>query len=791
MYCPYCGESIEAASRYCPFCGEELPRLDTIFTELHQQLEENRRRIHDSLFSGDASLGARPTETDGLIVYDELEPESKAKLGTFERMVNSKQDFHVKNIGYETTDYAPLANLLGCIIEVETSLSVWQLIRSAHGVKMPECYDMDIRKCDDYILRVGKLEFHFYDARATLGTMCLYLRWKKNRLPADSLADMDETRRFLDSAHGIRNDASHGMFIGEERFNGFFHEYRHFHEHLLPDILRLKQRMKSVAKDEYAGSAEGGMVGEEGIILTDTNRLAVKYDCRREAVVDVLESFIGKSEEKNMHWQLLDMAGAVPDDSPWQFYNGHLSDFVSQKQLPRGLDLHLMIVGGRDVIPSAVYILPEDATSKAMEIPSDLAYAFDDDYIGSFIGGSQKGIDIADVRNTVSRLPLQNGTLSHCNVAKDLGGYLDRSLAQAHGIRGMNVVMTTNKEWIANSVGMSKDLPLVTHTDNADITYNNMYVSPRLDIGDAEAMKYFGASCGEADMMLFNLHGSGKPGNSGFYGEDSSLAFSPAQLRDTAARVILTAACYGARYANYTRDDSMLMSALYKSGVLLYFGSQVSVPMFFDREREESRRILFGTYTGSEVLLRLLTLYLYYGWPSGSAYIKAVCDYFNMCRHIENDNFTLKTILMFGMYGNPMLCVQKRKKLVMAALNFADDQDKGKCVRVAYCKTDTKVVFEKDGVARVSLLDRLRRLVDDNFESIRKMIEDNLYNELGLPPRQLESAKSFSRKNADGCAQTGYLLHYHDPDADFSNDTVVETDRNGHVVRVYKTKERD
>ena len=64
---------------------------------------------------------------------------------------------------------------------------------------------------------------------------------------------MDETKRFLDSTHGIRNDASYGMFIGEERFNGFFHEYRHFHEHLLPDILRLKQRMKSAAKDDCAG----------------------------------------------------------------------------------------------------------------------------------------------------------------------------------------------------------------------------------------------------------------------------------------------------------------------------------------------------------------------------------------------------------------------------------------------------------------------------------------------------------------------------------------------------------
>ena len=800
--------------------------FDKYLNDFHRQLEENRQRIHNGLRNDGGTSDTHHhdyNESTNLPVYKELEPESKAKLGTFERIIKNEQNFNVKAIDYATTDYAPLVNLLGGIIEEETSLSIWQLIRSNHGVKMPYYYNRP-SNTSGATLKKGNETINLNVRKATLGTLslCLDNNDEKEKI-SSRLKNINRISSFIEEATSIRNDASHGGYvIYEKSFKSFFEKYEKFHKDDLPSILKLKQEMKTRKKDaddsiestdckgrevmptdEYIArlntmfdnllgsssttdddSIPAELTEKTGIVLTDTNRLASKYGCDRQTVVDMLQSFISESEDCNMYWLLLDMAGAALNNSPWQFYNDHLSDFIAQKHLQCGLNLHLMIIGGQDVIPNAIYVLPEETNA----IPTDMVYAFDGDYIGSFIDGCQDGIDMEDIRNTVSRLPLQDGSLSPYDINKDIGGYLSRCLSQTRGIRSRNIVMTTNKEWLSNSDDMSRNLPLVAHTDDTDITYKRMYVSPRLDVHDAESMKYFQTSCSEADTMIFNLHGSSKPGRSGFYGEDDSLAFSPLQLQETDAKIIITAACCGARYANYTREDSMLMSALYKADVLLYFGSQVNVPMFFDMERMESRRLLFGTYNGSEVLLRLLTLYLYYGNPSGRAYISAVCDYFNMYRHIESDNFALKTILMFGMYGNPMLCVQKRQKLISAAMDSAGSKGNGKCVRVPYCKTDTKTVFDRRNTGCGSMLDKLRRLVDDNFEAIRKTMEENLYNELGLPPRQLESVKNFSRKNADGAAQDGYLFLYHNPDACFSNDTMVEVNKAGKIIKVYKSK---
>jgi hypothetical protein len=298
-------------------------------------------------------------------------------------------------------------------------------------------------------------------------------------------------------------------------------------------------------------------------------------------------------------------------------------------------------------------------------------------------------------------------------------------------------------------------------------------------------MKIFATSLKKADMLMFNLHGAEEPDYPGFYSCDE--AFHPSLLQQSNARVFNTVACYGARYTGYSRDESMLLSAMYGGGVLLYTGSLIPVPMYYDYESNEARELLLNPGTGSEVLMRLFPLYQFKGLTAGYALLKAKCDYFNMCRYIESDGFSLSTALMFCLYGNPMLHIKKQEHVIAAALqNDAIPPAPIKAMPTKLTKTMKQRVYQKNTSG--ALLDQVRGYVDANLSAIRQMVEKHLYDQLGLPPRQLESIDQFSRPAKDGNYELGYIFNYHNSAATFAAKTYVEVSSQGKLKRVYTTK---
>lgn len=810
--------------------------IENYLNEMRRKLEENRQKISSGLFSSGLSDIRQPKEDVHLTLIDGMEPESQAKLGTFERMLNGEQMFQVKGTyDYNTSDYSPLVNLLSGIIEVESSLSLWQLFRRRQGIKMPYYYDK--KSHTNREVKRGKQTINIDESRATLGTLLICCELYEHQL-SNQIGGFGEIVHIIKTARNIRNDASHGMVIDKQRFNTFFNEYVQFHENRLSDLINLKLKMQMEQKDmedsiyfnapeevacenkeykealpadeyiarlntmfdELIGSAAtmsddfkpAELTEKIGIILTDTKCLASKYACTREEVLNVITTFINESEKFNQYWLLLDMSGQNTGGS-WVNYNYAVSQFIDSKNLRSGLNLHLLIVGGQDVVPCGVLIVkslikPKETT----DIPTDLCYAFHGNFFDCLESIMQFGIDIDDIRNSVSRLPLQNGSLSHHNVEKDLGGYFSKSLAQMRGIKGKNIVMVTNKQWLTNSDNITNNIPLSNHADDPEISYKNMYVSPLLDADNASTMNNFKQSNSEADLLLFNLHGSPYEGYPSFYGEGDDRkcykAFSLKEMAESSSKVFYTISCYGARYATYSRDDSMLMTAIYKSNALVYVGSQVSVPMISGPNDISRRAVMFGQYNGSEVLLRMLTLYSYYGESMGCTFMRAICDYFNKFRLIEDEDFALRTIMMFSLYGNPMLSLQKNEKMLLSAIEYKGTKEKIECDKAPIIRTETKLVYDKSVGYHKSLLDKLRGMVDDNFESIHKIVEENLYRELGLPARQLETVNSFSRTNAKGEISSGYIYTYYNPDVMFSKDTAVEVDKMGKILRIYTTK---
>ena len=524
-----------------------------------------------------------------------------------------------------------------------------------------------------------------------------------------------------------------------------------------------------------------------GIILTDGNALARKYGCSIQEVYDVFNDFIQNAYDQQMYWTFLDISqyglDSTHETPSWIECNEAVSRCIADNNLTAGPDLHLFIIGGDDVIP-----IPrvEDPWPYGGErIPTDTCYAFEGTYIVDLLDSRDSDFTVGCARNNVARLPLEDGQLD-TDIRSDIGAYFNISSMYGGGIPVGNVLMISNRDWIPASCTMTQHLPLLYNTDDPELIRNGMYISPKLLTEDAERLSIYCKSLDKADMLMFNLHGANEEGMCGFYSEDE--AFNPSLLNQGRARVFNTVACFGARYAGYKRNDSMLLSALYGGGVLLYTGSLIPVPMFSNEETDEARQLLLNPGTGSEVLMRLYPLYQFKGMTGGKAMLQAKCDYFNMCRHVEDDSFSMSTALMFCLYGNPMLHVRRREYVVESALqNDAMPPAPIKADGSPLKKTIRQRLLQKDK-SNQSLIDQIRGYVDENLNAIRNMVEQHLYQQLGLKPEMLDSIDQVSRPTIDGNYETGYSFNYHDANRQYGADTFVEVDAQGKTKRIYTTK---
>ena len=529
---------------------------------------------------------------------------------------------------------------------------------------------------------------------------------------------------------------------------------------------------------------------QQGILFTDTMRLAGKYSCGRGEVLRLLKSFVGDSLSYGHHWLLLDAADYQKELGPnpaWFDYNEIVSDFKMGMGLASGPSLSLFIIGGDDVIPIPMVADPY-GTSMGL-LPTDMAYCFSGLFLADLMDGSERVLSLDYVRNNVSRLPLEDGMMN-TSLEDDLQSYFNLcSLYSEEGIPVEGVVMTSNADWIPASVTMSHHLPLLHRESDPDLVRNGMYISPDLMADDISTQRTYLPEIEKAGMLVFNLHGADQVGYSGFYSTDE--AFSIDMLRKSNARVLNTVACFGARYHGYDRNDSMLLSSMFGAGKLLYSGSLIPVPMIADEDQDVPPGTHMNCGSGSEKFMPIFCLYQFMGVPAGQAMLQAKLDYFNSFRTIERDDFSLATAMMFNLYGNPMLFVQPDQRVIAAAKEeyvFPDTSDSVQSImEPLHLKEKKRLVTTKNGDPG-SLLSEVRGLVDANLSFIREKIQRELYDRLGLPARNLACIDSYSRKTVSGSVEEGYMFTYLDRDKAFGNMVLVELDKNGSILKVVKTK---
>jgi hypothetical protein len=302
---------------------------------------------------------------------------------------------------------------------------------------------------------------------------------------------------------------------------------------------------------------------------------------------------------------------------------------------------------------------------------------------------------------------------------------------------------------------------------------------------DEELAEQYYEKLSEADMLVFNLHGACNPEDSGFY--SSGLAFSIDMLRESNARIFNTVACWGGRYIKYTREQSMLLSAMYGGGVLLYSGSCVpAMGKCGNFQYDDTWRIQPAAY--SETFMARFAEYECLGtMTAGEAFLKAKCDYYNTSRQIEEDEVTLATVLMFNLYGNPKL----RTRPNVEAIADIQEEDGSKSVRMPFRKMKRETVMQKGQAAvntQLSLLDEVRGLVDSNLRLIHNSITQNLYRQLGVEPRELFCVERYETTDAQGRPEKGYLYSYQRKIGPVTTKIRARLDERGKLLDAIQTK---
>lgn len=471
------------------------------------------------------------------------------------------------------------------------------------------------------------------------------------------------------------------------------------------------------------------------IVFANSLRLAAKYRASQQDVLAILnKNLVYQQIVEFLFLDVSDYQDEFGDKPTWQEHKAILADFMAGMGLQPSPKLSLLIVGGDDVIPMPRIANPINETE---QLQSDILYCF--------AGEELTRLEAKVALCNVGRLPLESGSLPS-TLNDDLQSYFNLSnMMLTTGIEVNKVVMTSTESWLPASNDMVRGLPVEEPPYIADATNGNLFVSPRLSVEDTYVIRQYQREIGQADMLMFNLHGADAHGYSSFYGEGLSghntpEAFTCDMLRYSGARILNTVACFGGRYIGYNRNDSMLMSAMYGGGVVLYAGSCTSALGRSGCIHNVAEDALMPSGY-SESFMKLYSLYLFRGITAGEAFLSAKCDYFNLCRSLDGDDCALATVLMFNLYGMPVLNVNSNKSVIQEARGIKEVNDIN-----THKKTTSRILYDKNQSSS-SILSEVRMRVNDNLQKIRKTIESKLYSYWGLNPADLDSIVELTNGN--------------------------------------------
>lgn len=490
----------------------------------------------------------------------------------------------------------------------------------------------------------------------------------------------------------------------------------------------------------------------EGVILTHSKALASKLKTTETVIQRLLISYAQAALSRGVYYRIVDaadymllnpsMAGERVTLSPkdgWVEYNNLLADHYRYgRKNKEDETCYLFIVGGEDIVPMPVmrHYMASHPKLNDKDIDTDVPYAY---LLGENTYALLDSGKIYEYEQYfhVGRLPLPvDASLD------DLTNYMRRVSAYGDGLEIERYYGQSNMPWGEESQEVCTPLRQANIYPSSEpytnlcaevgdeqirVVMGELFYSPPITENNIEQV--FDT---KASFYYFNLHGSNKPTDRGYYADYVGGAVMPHHIAQIEhPNFFVTEACYGAKFQRYRRNESILQSAM--TGQTLAFLGSSRIAFCNNRYSIDNSDRLANVY-----IAELLN-----GTPAGDALYEARKSFFEYDDGRLYDQ-QLTTIAEFNLFGDPSLRVHTAGGVVRSKSGrgtLAKGGVKSVC--------ESKCIFEAEAENRPkSLLEQVRSAVDRNLMEIRKTIDKELYERLGVEPRSLSHI--FRKRFPDG-----------------------------------------
>ncbi len=546
------------------------------------------------------------------------------------------------------------------------------------------------------------------------------------------------------------------------------------------------------ARHAAAPSKDSGRIVAEGAIFTNLRALAVKLNTDKDTLRRLLAAYAEAVLAWGIRYHIIDAseylwlnpdaksgqtASLSPNDS-WVDHIALLSDYFRYgRRNMREETNYLFIIGGEDVIPMPVvpHYMAENPGIGEKDIDTDIPYAY---LLGERTYGLLMSGELFNYEQYfhVGRLPFPTDAS-----LDDLTGYLRRATKSSGAVIMKRYYGQVNLPWSEDShvvcdplrrmglettAGCYEDSYVEVEGERMSVAHDGLYYS--IPVVEENVDQVFDR---DADFYYFNLHGSDAPTTSCFLADFNQVGYGAVTPRQLAAvrtpNILVSEACYGAKFMRYGRSQSMLLSAI-TNQTLLYLGSSRSA---FCNNRY--------SIDNSDRLANVYITELFNGHTAGEALYLARRSFFEYDDGRLYDQ-QMVSIVEFNIFGDPFLRAHGDTVPARSLSGGMSVMTRRKVCTVS----KRRCLYRSDDGRPASLLEEVRGHVDRNVMRIREVVDKTLYERLGVEPRRLNTV--FLNSFADG--STFYSFDYVETNEYFRRVHTAITSPDGTVKTIISTK---
>lgn len=529
-----------------------------------------------------------------------------------------------------------------------------------------------------------------------------------------------------------------------------------------------------------------------GVIFTNMTALSIVLNTRRDVVRQLLQKYVDTMTASDIQYQLVDASDytfisrkaglkgkrvSLMPSNPWWEHQQILFDILSyekENRLPESN--YLFIIGGHDIIPVAAinHYAPGDSDGSDTDIETDLLYAYP---YGPHTQYSLESLELYknEMYFLPGRLPIPVG--SGVNY---LENYLTNSVKAAMG--GLNIrkiYAQSDPHWqeaTAATLRIFEDAGLLADKSGIRSEYRRGNIMLGPGVTSQVIDQAFDTDC---DLVFLNQHGSNAKEQPGYWGQDyeddwyeTFPVYAPGSM--TNLNVFVAEACYGGRFIGHDIDHSIIQTALSNKTVIAMASSRVAYG-----STDQCIQAGWPESLWADNICMYFTYSLLSGLSAGESMIAARLYLFN--NEVSSNQKMVRlsgatTMAEFNLYGDPSLRLSRNihgKTVTIPSKKIIPEKYE--------CGFSTKVL--KGAAKKAGLLDQIRSEVDANIAFISDNINKELYEKMGIPPREPKTICKVTYGN-----KIEELRFTYTTEGKVAQYQVVTTDKDGNISSIATSK---